>query len=574
MELNHKFMLGAALQDCIHVAGILNFFRVMESFGYQTRFIGPAVDIQTFTREISNSNAGSIGVSYRLTPRNGITHVKEFMETVQEKGLEDRTYYLGCLPDLAKEARKLGFFDAIFTGGETLNEVLGLLGIKRQKDTQGAGTCPQSLVERITWKAPYPVLRAHFGLPSLQDTLDGVARIAKDGSLDIISIAPDQACQESLHRPGELGKVKGGAGGVPIRSRQHLEQLYEASRQGNHPLLRIYSGTRDLLKNASLFKESINNAWAAIPLFWYSELDGRGPSNLRDALDEHVAAIKWHAKHGIPVEINDPHQWGLRMAPDHVVVADAFLCANMAKFLGVRHYIEQIMFNTPTGNSLHMDLARALAMVEIVQPLMDDSFTVLKQTRAGLAYLSPREPVAMGQLCTSTLLQLSINPHIMHVVSYCEGDHAARPEDISKSCMLISRVIQDGLHGLPDMLLDPRIQQRKEELLVEAYNLITGILELGHRMNEKHPLTSLDVLHEAVKIGILDAPQIGHSTVARGEINARIVDGKCIVASDSGKEVKEEERLKMLGINIGTRKENQSIRHSMYEIHGRGEQNV
>ena len=38
---------------------------------------------------------------------------------------------------------------------------------------------PQTTVERIRWKAPLPLLRHHFGLPTLEATPRGVARSPK-----------------------------------------------------------------------------------------------------------------------------------------------------------------------------------------------------------------------------------------------------------------------------------------------------------------------------------------------------------------------------------------------------------
>jgi len=110
-----------------------------------------------------------------------------------------------------------------------------------------------------------------------------------------------------------------GAGGVPIRSREDFERLYEVSRCGNYPLVRCYSGTRELLKFSRVLKETINNAWAAIPLMWYSDLDRRSERPLLDAIRENMEAIRWNAENGVPVEVTDSHQWALRLAHDAVV---------------------------------------------------------------------------------------------------------------------------------------------------------------------------------------------------------------------------------------------------------------
>jgi hypothetical protein len=553
-DRKNRFIVGASIEECIHVAGVLNFFQVAESVGYKTEFLGPAVKIEDILEYADKHDAGIVAISYRLTPDLGRKHLASFAKAVMDGGRRPRRprrYLLGCLPGLAEDARKMELFDAIFTGGETIDEVLPVLGIDERKGGMDKiPLYPSDLLGRIAYKRHYPVLRAHFGLPSIQETLDGIVTLAEASILDVISLAPDQAAQEWLQRPEILASKSAGAGGVPIRSRLDLEAIYRRSQRGNHPLLRIYSGTQDLVKNAELFAETIHNAWAAIPIFWYSELDGRGPSTLVDAIREHFDAIRWHAERKIPVEPNDPHQWGLRMAPDHVVVADAYLVAKVAKSLGVNTYVQQLMFNTPPGVTFKMDLARVLAMIEIVQPLVDRNFSVLKETRAGLGYFSPREETAIGQLCASTMMQMSVKPDIMHVVSYCEGDHAAKPEDIIKSCKIVGRIIQDSVYGLPDMAIDPFVQARKNDLLAEAMVLIAGISKHAASAGIKDPFTSPESLANLVTAGILDAPQLKGGKAGKGTIRAKIIDGACACVDAEGRPLAELARLGGLGIRV------------------------
>jgi hypothetical protein len=67
---------------------------------------------------------------------------------------------------------------------------------------------------------------------------------------------------------------------------------------------------------------------------------------------------------GIPVELNEPHHWGMRDAPDVICVVSAYLSAYNARAFGVRDYLAQLMFNSPPGLSDAMDLAKMLAMLE------------------------------------------------------------------------------------------------------------------------------------------------------------------------------------------------------------------
>ena len=141
--------------------------------------------------------------------------------------------------------------------------------------------------------------------------------------------------------------------------------LYQASRRGNFPLLRTYSGTDDFLELAEMYVDTINIAWCAIPLFWFNDMDGRGPWDLEGSIREHQKVMAWYGERGIPVELNEPHHWGMRDAPDVVCVVSAFLAAYNARAFGVQDYIAQLMFNSPAELSDKMDLAKMMAMLEI-----------------------------------------------------------------------------------------------------------------------------------------------------------------------------------------------------------------
>ena len=78
-----------------------------------------------------------------------------------------------------------------------------------------------------------------------------------------------------------------GAGGVPVRSADDYRALYDASRLGNYPLMRTYSGTDDFIRLAEMYVETINMAWCAIPLFWFNQMDGRGPWDVAGSITEH-----------------------------------------------------------------------------------------------------------------------------------------------------------------------------------------------------------------------------------------------------------------------------------------------
>ncbi len=102
-----------------------------------------------------------------------------------------------------------------------------------------------------------------------------------------------------------------------------------------------------------------------VPLTWYSQLDGRSDRELLEAIRDNQGAIAWNGGSGIPVEINEAHQWALRYCHASIEVTTAYLAALSAKRLGVKVYVAQYMFNTPPGISPRMDLAKALAKKEL-----------------------------------------------------------------------------------------------------------------------------------------------------------------------------------------------------------------
>ena len=169
------------------------------------------------------------------------------------------------------------------------------------------------------------------------------------------------------------GRTRGGrgAGGVPVRSADDYRSLYAASRRGNYPLMRTYSGTDDFVRLAEMYVETINIAWAAVPLFWFNAMDGRGPHDLETSIRLHQELMAWYGARGIPVELNEPHHWGMRDAPDVVFVVAAYLSAYNARAFGVHDYIAQMMFNSPPGLSDAMDLAKMLACLELIEPLAE-----------------------------------------------------------------------------------------------------------------------------------------------------------------------------------------------------------
>jgi glutamate mutase epsilon subunit len=276
-------------------------------------------------------------------------------------------------------------------------------------------------------------------------------------------------------------------------------------------------------------------------------MDGRGPLTLKESIKQHIEAIKWHGENNIPVEINDPHQWSLRDAPDAIAVADMYLNGIMAKELGVKHFIAQYMFNTPPSSSLDMDLAKMLAKNELLQSLVDENFSVIKQVRTGLASFPLDLDKAKGQLAVATMIQLSINPDIVHVVSFSEANHAALPEDIIESCKIVDQVI-DRYYSSKISILNEKILDRKKELMRQAKWIVNLIPEIN-KTSEKitNPFTNYENLHRLVELGIFDAPHLKNNEFALGKIKTKVIDGACYSWDEvQNKKINEVERIKLI----------------------------
>jgi len=537
-----KTVVAAALGECVHVAGVTNFLRLAENAGWRTVFLGPAVSIEAVLASAREEHADLVGVSYRLTPETGERLLGEFAEAADDLHQAGVRFAFGGTPPVAQKARQLGFFERVFDGSEPTEQVLAYL--KGQTSSHPShDDYPQSLVERINWKSPYPILRHHFGLPTMKATLDGVEKISSARVLDVISLGIDQDAQENFFHPERQNVRRKGAGGVPVRSAEDYQALYAASRQGNFPLLRTYSGTDDFIRLAQMYLETIHNAWCAIPLFWFNRMDGRGPWGLEESIGEHQRVMAWYGERGIPVELNEPHHWGMRDASDVIFVVSAFLSAYNARFFGVKDYIAQMMFNSPPGTSDAMDVAKMLAVLKIIEPLAGPGFRIWKQTRTGLLSYPLEDNAARAHLATSIYLQMAIKPHIIHVVGHTEAHHAATAEDVIQACRLAHRAVENALGGAPDMTADPAIHEQSDYLVSEAQHTLEAIRQISSGPVAE-PYIDAAVLANAVSMGVLDAPQLKNNLFARGQELSRIINGSSRSVDQTGRPLSETARLK------------------------------
>lgn len=541
-------VLGAAIGPCVHVAGLDHFLRLCERHGWQATMLGPAVPVSVLLEAVARERPELVAVSYRLTPEDAVPLFAALREGAARLSEPRPRWVFGGTAPVAARARESGLFERAFDGTEPMEEieayVRGRAAIAPEQEFPG------DLVGRIASSFPLPLLRHHYGEPDLARTVAGARRIAASGMLDVLSIGPDQNAQEHFFRPAEMDPAQDGAGGVPLRRPEDLAAIYAATRCGNFPLVRCYSGTRDLLRWAAMSLETIQIAWGAIPLCWYSEMDGRSTAAFPAAIEEKQATMRYYAERGVPVEVNESHQWSLRDAHDALAVATAFLAAYNAKAQGVRHYVIQMMHNTPPSTAPAMDLAKMLAKLELIRDLEDDNFHTLREVRAGITSLPPDPDEAKGHMAASAVFSMALQPHILHVVGFSEATRVVDPDVLIESCRIARGAVRLCLQGSPDPGQDSAVQARQAHLVSEARVLLEGIRRLGR--DRPDPWADAATLTTAIRRGLLDTPHFRGRLGLRGAIVTACLRGGWEAIDPASREpIGERDRLRGLGIDVG-----------------------
>ncbi|MBN1135944.1 MAG: glutamate mutase L [Anaerolineae bacterium] len=638
-ETKKRRVLAGSIGDCVHSLGVESFAEWMEDRGegYMAVKLGPAVPIEDVVNKIRESRPEVVAISMRLGDLHVDKLIGEFIEKTAQHRLLPREsgirYAFGGLRPAANLVRAMtglplqedkfsptasrhydldeiaenygdidafqGFFALVVDDYITMEELEAFALGESISQQAEATEWSNDLLERIGQVRKLenrPILRAHIGIAAdtIEPTVEAVEMLAESECLEIISLAPDQPSQEYLAKfirgEEDPSKYLKGQGGVPIRTMEDLRRLKAATRRGNYPMTRIYSGTDELVELAKLFEESFRMPFPAVPIFFYNELDGRGPISVRGGFDEHFEVMRWWAARDKAVEINDPHQWQLRNSTDDLLVTDHVLAGVIALKMGIRKYVMQMMYDLPPGTSGLNDLAKFQAAYELLQPLTQHwDFNIIKETRGGLSDFPPNLDRAKGHLSVSTYWQMYMEPDIVHVVSFSEAHHEAKAQDVVESCDIVKQTIEDfNRDDKPDIWQDPRLLGRKRSLKLGAmYNLLHLALlggyegpvtldsffewavrpeEASQRDHRKrwdrnyttmllsfvdeanYPtgqcgMVSADTLDLALQVGLLQAPQI--TVLDRryemvGKCRTKILDGGCVIDEFNGVKVADE----------------------------------
>ena len=236
---------------------------------------------------------------------------------------------------------------------------------------QGFGTDQDTLLRRLNATANdygsnvRPLVRAHVGPynsgqkreEAVLECGSWIQQLAERGLLDILSLGTSQLSQSNFSE-NWAGRINGG--GVPVNSEADYRYLYEQSR----PLLmRTYAGTKDIPQLARMYENTINIAWHALSLWWFNQLDDRGPYDLHTNLREHFKTIDYIATTDKPLEANVSHHFAFRGSDDVTYIVVAFLAAKLAKKQGVKTFVLQNMLNT----AQYMGCARFSKIKSIIE---------------------------------------------------------------------------------------------------------------------------------------------------------------------------------------------------------------
>lgn len=572
METRNNFFIATSLANDPHTEGMHNASKIAGLGGISSQILPPSLDYGRFYNEIHENKPKYIGLSYRQNENVAVEELFKVINYLHSTGLvkkddEVKILFAGLPKTIQIMESKLqelplpvilcknspnvleriietvDFFDIRNKREEIIHQIHDELVPKgiaifdqladeaiRNNDYKNEPPLsipsPKACSDYATRikESEFPVLRSHFGIPApdISPTVEGIKILSEARVLDEISLGSSDLSQRYFGHPDKFETLKND-GGVPYKDFNDLVALYQASRRGNYPSVKPYCHVTDLVNfvHQCLHAGMLRGGHQAVPLFWFNELDGRGPADVRNSIQEHFACVRELAKEGIPVEMNDPNQWSSRWAHDTVVVTSYALISAVMTMCGVQNMVFQMQFNKPKETGDYADLAKMSAgmeMAKIVSFGRRSPAGILRETRTGIESLSSDMEFAKWQLARSTFLQMCLDPHIIHIVSYCEANYAARPEDIIDSSRLIRRAVRIFRKNKEDIIKyvnDPIVLERKQFLIDECSYLLNQIARLHpdyiatSRLENLAPyLGNADVLASAIEKKFISAPGI------------------------------------------------------------------
>lgn len=601
-----------------HTLGLSSVSHLLEECGFEVftadATISDAIDkisnihfFEILKKWIISNKITHIGFSYRLDPKQALESFSRLIYKIENDELLSfkkngcvRKIYFAGLPESCKLIEKeFGRKFETFKGDESPVETLQKLGVSdalipksireksiydelrlffgkklineekqfhiypfKQYNYENYGTSKDHLIERLSYARKLnqlPLTRVHVG-PYLKDREKALAlfsewlkKLSKSHFLDIASVGSSQLSQSKFGE--DWGDFPNG-GGVPFNNEFELKAIRE---DASPMLVRAYSGTKKVAYIASILEKNINQAWHALSLWWFNQIDGRGPLSVQQSLSEHVETLKYIAKTGKPYEPNIAHHFAFRGSDDVTYVVSAYLAAKTAKLIGIEYLVLQNMLNTPKSTLGVKDLAKSRVLLRLIKTLEDRNFRVIYQPRAGLDFFSPDLDKAKMQLAAVTALMTDVepernnSPEIIHVVSYSEALFLANPDVINESIQITKAALKyypefRKKNSIYDIIQNKEIVAISNELWEDANILIKDM-----EKNVKNLYTS-EGLYDVFKKGYFPVPYLweGREEFSNAvNWTTTIMSGGVCVVDDNGKKMNIHDRLeKIKNLNV------------------------
>ena len=115
--MKDRLILGAAIGDCVHVAGVVNFLNLAEQLDYETICLGPAISVDSLLDKVAALDPAMVAVGYRLTPENCRNLLAELAAKVAARGDNSRSWLFGGTEPCVAIALESGMFRTTFASG-------------------------------------------------------------------------------------------------------------------------------------------------------------------------------------------------------------------------------------------------------------------------------------------------------------------------------------------------------------------------------------------------------------------------------------------------------------------------
>lgn len=596
-----------------HTLGVASMVGLLRESGYETHIC--PIEVSKAVEDVNNpknfilikewilqKKINSIGFSYRLDPNDAFDMFSKLISLMDsDNELKNHKIQQITFAGLPKSCelvkKKFGCRFNLFVGDESPIDSLKMHGVpsnrmpkwlldqssydsdrwefsRRLIEEQGIEDFPalqnftypsfktkkDTILERVTAlqnkKINLPLLRAHVGPYSENrvEALDKFQNWLKEldgaGHLDIVSVGASQLTQEMFGRNWD-GIQNGG--GVPVNSEKEFEDIRSAA---GGMLVRSYSATNNIPSYAAMLERTINTAWHALSFWWFNLADGRGPLSVYETLTQHINALRVIAKNNKPFEPNISHHFSFRGSDDLSGIVATFLAVKIAKKIGIKTIILQMMLNTPKMISGIGDIAKFKVLLSLVEELKDDQFKIISQPRAGLSYFSPDLNKAKIQLGSVSMLMTDLlerkSPEIIHVVSYSEAVELATPPIINKSAQITRRSIDSYLSDKEALdIFSPSamamVANMHNQLFFQAKAMI------NHMERNFVNLYTPEGCYNIYKAGYFPVPQLWH---CRDEFRfatkwkTRIFEGQMLISDTDNKPMSIDKRLSIIESNI------------------------